>query len=86
MLRSPRRATAEPGSGVDQQETSCGKSAHRIFGYQGYQSDIIGLLNGYQEKIDQISIKYMIEFNRISKISAGYPWICQTCQVTVVKE
>jgi len=30
-----------------------------ISGYQGHQPDIGGLLNGYQEKIDQISVKYL---------------------------
>jgi len=34
-----------------------------------------GLLNGYQGEINQISIEYLIDFSRISKISSGYTWI-----------
>jgi len=32
-------------------------SVHRISGYHGYQADIRGIINGYQEKIVQISIE-----------------------------
>ena len=42
-------------------------------GYQRYQPDIRGLLNGYQEKIDQISVKYLTDICIISKISAFIP-------------
>jgi len=31
------------------------KSVHRISGYQGYQLDIRGIINRYQEKIDQLN-------------------------------
>jgi len=31
------------------------KSANRISGYQVYQPEIRGIINGYQEKIDRIS-------------------------------
>jgi len=49
------------------------KSVHRTSGYQGYQPHIRGKMNGYQEKIDQYSIKYLTDFSRIFlKISAGY--------------
>jgi len=37
--------------------------------------DIRGLSNGYQEKIDQISMKYLTDLSRISKISSGYTCI-----------
>jgi len=53
--------------------------------YTGYQLDIRGLSNGYEEKIDQISIKYPTDFSIILKISAGYSWIFRY-QRTVVKE
>ena len=36
--------------------TPCWISVQRISGYQGYQPDIRGILNEYQEKIDQISV------------------------------
>jgi len=37
--------------------------------YTEYQDikDYSGIINGYQEKIDQISIKYLADFNRILK-------------------
>jgi len=38
-----------------------------ISGYQVYQLDIIGIINGCKEKIDQISIKYLADFSRILK-------------------
>jgi len=40
----------------------------------GYQPDIIGLLNGYQDKIDQISIKYLIltEYQKYVLVIPGY--------------
>ena len=47
--------------------TYCWKSVHRISGYQGYQSDIRGIIHGYQEKIDQISTKYLTDFGRTLK-------------------
>jgi len=40
-----------------QEVTSCWISVHRISRYQGYQPDIRGLSNGYEEKIDQTSFK-----------------------------
>jgi len=47
-----------------------------VSGYQGYQPDIRGIINGYQEKIDQISIKYLTDLGRIFKkkyvLDAGY--------------
>jgi len=52
---------------MQQGVTSCWKSVHRISGYQGYQPDIRGIINGYQEKIDHISIKYLTDFGRILK-------------------
>jgi len=55
-------------------------------GYQGYQPDIRRILNRYQEEVDQISIKYLTDFGRISKISAGYTWILDQIPVDVVKE
>ena len=39
------------------------QSVHRI---SGWQLDISGIINGYKEKIDQISIKYLTDFGRIS--------------------
>jgi len=36
-------------------------------GYQGYQPDIGSIMNGYQEKIDQIFVKYPTDFRRILK-------------------
>jgi len=54
-------------SNPDQGVTPCWKSVHRISGYQGYQQDIRGVMNGYQEKIDQISIIYLTDFSRILK-------------------
>jgi len=47
----------------------CWKSVHvhRISGYPGYQPDISGIINGYQEKIDYISIEYRKDFSRILK-------------------
>ena len=33
-------------------KTTFCKSVHWISGYQGYQRDIRGVINGYQEKID----------------------------------
>jgi len=42
----------------------CWKCAHRVSGYQGYQ-EIKGSINGYQEKIDLFSIKYLTKFSRI---------------------
>jgi len=52
---------------------------HRLAGnmYTGYQPGIRGLLNGYQEKIDQIPIKYLTDFRRYQKISAGYTLMSQ---------
>jgi len=44
-----------------QEVTSGWKSV--ISGYERYQPDIRGLLNGYQKKIDQISIKYLTDFS-----------------------
>jgi len=35
----------------------------RISGYQGHQPDIRGKINGYQEKIRQISNKYLTGFS-----------------------
>jgi len=53
-----------------------GVTSTRLAGnlYTGYQDikDIRGLFNAYQEKTDQISIKYLIDLSRISKICAGY--------------
>jgi len=49
--------------GLSHEVTSCWKSVHRISGYQGYQPDITRLLNRYQEKIDQISVKYLTDQN-----------------------
>jgi len=43
---------------------SCWKSVHRI---SGYQPDIRGAINGYQEKIDQSSLKYLTDSDRILK-------------------
>jgi len=43
-------------------------------------------LNGYQEEIDQISIEYLTDLSRISKISAGYLDISQIYLWTVIKE
>jgi len=41
--------------------------------YQGYQPDIRGIINGYHEKIGQISIKYLMDFGgKLKNIS----WIC----------
>jgi len=42
-------------------------------GYQGYQPDIRGIINVYQEKIDQISIKYLTDFGRILKNISWIP-------------
>jgi len=42
--------------------TPCWKSVHRISG-----TDIRGIENGYHEKIDKISIKYLTDFIRILK-------------------
>ena len=75
------------GKDFDQGVTTCWKSVHRISGYQGYQPDISGTINGYQEKIDRISIKYLTDFSRIflknlmdiPKLAARYQW-------TVVRE
>jgi len=39
------------------------KSVHRISGYQGHLPDITSIINGYQEKNDQISIKYLTDFS-----------------------
>jgi len=39
--------------------------------YTGYQ-DIRGILNGYEEKIDPISVKYLTDFSGISNIPAFY--------------
>jgi len=50
---------------VNQGVTTCRKSEHRISVYQGYQLDIRGIINGYQEKIHQIWIKYPTDFGRI---------------------
>jgi len=43
------------------------KCVHRISGYQRYQPDIRGIINGYQQKIDQISVKYLTDFSMILK-------------------
>jgi len=59
-------------SGARQGVPSGWKSVQWISGYQGYQPDIRGKINGYQEEIDQISIKHLTYFSRISKLSAGY--------------
>jgi len=47
--------------------TSRWKYVHRISGHQGYQPDIRGMMNGYQEKNDQISIKNLTDFGKILK-------------------
>jgi len=47
------RYTVNPEGGF-QEMTSCWKSIHRVRGYQGYHPDIRGLLNEYQEKVEQI--------------------------------
>jgi len=58
--------------------TSCWKSVHRISGCQEYQPDIRGKVNWYQEKTDQISIKYRTYFGRMLKnISCIYLNISQ---------
>ena len=67
----------------DQEVTPFWGSVHRISGYQGYQPDIRGIINGYQEEIDQI-VKYLTD-SRISKIFAGYTKIARY-QLTVVRE
>jgi len=43
------------------------KSLHRISGYQGYQPYIRGIINGFQKKIDQISIEYLADFGKTFK-------------------
>jgi len=59
--------------------TSCWKSVHRITGYEGYKSDIRGIINRYQEEIDEISIKYQTDFGKILRnISWIYLSISQT--------
>jgi len=55
-----------------------------ISGYQGYQPNIRGVINGYQEKIYQISIKYLTDFGRILKITPGYTYILARYQWTMV--
>jgi len=47
--------------------TTYWKSVHRISGYQAYQPDIRGIINWYQEKIDQSSIEYLTDLGRIFK-------------------
>jgi len=53
--------------GYYQEVTPRWKAVHWIWGYQGYQPDIRGTVNGYQEKIDHISIKYLTDFSRVLK-------------------
>jgi len=55
--------------GTIQGVTPWWKSMHRI---SGYEPDIRGIINGYQEKIDRVSIKYLTDFRRMLKISAGF--------------
>jgi len=56
--------------------TTCWKSVHR---YQGYQPNIGGITNVYQEEIDQI--KYLTDISRIFKnIYWIYLNICQISQ------
>jgi len=55
--------------------TPCWKSVHRI---SGYQPDIRGLINGYQDKVNKISVKYLTDFSEILKdICWIYLNICQ---------
>lgn len=61
--------------------TTCWKSVHRTSGYQGYQVDIRGIINGCREKIGQISMKYLTDFSRMLK---RIFWIYRNCsQISV---
>jgi len=60
-LRLRSRFSVEENK-VEQRLTSCWKT-----GYQGYPPDIRGIINGYQEKIDEISFNYLTDFGRILK-------------------
>jgi len=61
-----------------QKVTFCWKSLYRISGYQGYQLNIRGIMNGYQEKIYLISTDYLTDCSRIFKnICWIYPTISQ---------